>query len=102
MFGRRTNSSRISQSVRPKILQEIRKMADVSIRTRENGPFLVTGPVTLIDHLGNAFELGGKETIASAVADNRRTARFGDGAHKSVRFRRRRNRRPPLTCRSAG
>ena len=32
-------------------------MADVTIRTRENGPLVVEGPVELVDHQGNRFAL---------------------------------------------
>jgi CDGSH-type Zn-finger protein len=58
-------------------------MADVSIRTRENGPLLVTGPITLIDHLGNAFELGNKETVALCRCGQTKNRPFCDGTHKS-------------------
>jgi hypothetical protein len=39
-------------------------MSDVKITTRLNGPILVTGPFTLVDHEGNAFNLAGKESVA--------------------------------------
>jgi CDGSH-type Zn-finger protein len=61
-------------------------MPDVSIRARENGPFLVTGPVTLVDHLGNSFELGGKETVALCRCGQSKNRPFCDGAHKSCGF----------------
>jgi CDGSH-type Zn-finger protein len=57
-------------------------MADVSIRTRENGPLLVTGPITLIDHLGNTFELGNKETVALCRCGQTKRRPFCDGTHK--------------------
>jgi CDGSH-type Zn-finger protein len=58
-------------------------MADVSIRTRENGPLLVTGPITLIDHLGNTFDLGSKETVAFCRCGQTKNRPFCDGTHKS-------------------
>jgi CDGSH-type Zn-finger protein len=61
-------------------------MPDVSIRARENGPFLVTGPVTVVDHLGNTFELGGKETIALCRCGQSKNRPFCDGSHKSCGF----------------
>jgi len=61
-------------------------MADVSIRTRENGPFLVTGLITLVDHEGNVFELGGKETVALCRCGQSKNRPFCDGAHKGCGF----------------
>jgi len=39
-------------------------MSEVVIKTRENGPLLVTGPIKLTDHLGNVYDLSGKENVA--------------------------------------
>ena len=39
-------------------------MADVKVVVRDNGPFLVSGPVTVEDGEGKQFDLGGRETIA--------------------------------------
>ena len=61
-------------------------MADVQINTRENGPLLVTGPITLTDHQGNAFDLGGKETIALCRCGATKNRPFCDGAHKGSGF----------------
>jgi len=61
-------------------------MADVSIRTRENGPFLVAGPIQLIDHEGRAFNLGGKETIALCRCGHSKNRPFCDGTHKTCGF----------------
>jgi CDGSH-type Zn-finger protein len=61
-------------------------MADVSIRARENGPLLVTGPFTLVDHEGNAFELGSKETVALCRCGQSKNRPFCDGAHKACGF----------------
>ena len=61
-------------------------MSEVTIKTRENGPFLVTGPVTLIDHLGNKFDLSGKENIALCRCGASSRRPFCDGTHKSNGF----------------
>ena len=66
--------------------EESSNMADVSIRTRENGPLLVTGPITLVDHEGNAFELGAKETIALCRCGQSKNRPFCDGQHKACGF----------------
>ena len=61
-------------------------MADVKIETRENGPFLVTGAVTLVDHTGNTFDTGGKETIALCRCGQSKNRPFCDGTHKGCGF----------------
>ena len=61
-------------------------MADVTITTRENGPFLVSGPVKVIDHQGNEFELGGKETFALCRCGQSGNKPFCDGSHKTCGF----------------
>lgn len=61
-------------------------MSDVKIQLRENGPFLVSGPVTVVDHEGNEFDLGGKETIALCRCGASENRPFCDGAHKGCGF----------------
>ncbi len=61
-------------------------MADVEIKIRENGPFLVTGPVVLTDVEGNAFDLSGKETFALCRCGTSENRPFCDGKHKECGF----------------
>lgn len=61
-------------------------MADTTINTRENGPLLVTGPVTLTDHEGNAFNLEGKDTFALCRCGATKNRPFCDGTHKDCGF----------------
>lgn len=61
-------------------------MADVTIQTRENGPFLVTGPVKVVDFQGNEFQLGGKATIALCRCGQSKNRPFCDGSHKECGF----------------
>ena len=61
-------------------------MADVTIRTRENGPYLVSGPLSLVDHEGNAFDLGDKDTIALCRCGASSNKPFCDGSHKTSGF----------------
>jgi len=61
-------------------------MSDVTIKSNQNGPFLVTGAVTLTDHEGNAFDLGGKETIALCRCGASKNRPFCDGSHKQCGF----------------
>jgi CDGSH-type Zn-finger protein len=61
-------------------------MADVSIAVRDNGPFLVSGPVSVTDSDGNEFNLNGKETIALCRCGASANRPFCDGAHKTCEF----------------
>ncbi len=61
-------------------------MSEVTIKARENGPFLVSGPVTLTDHLGNKFDITGKENIALCRCGASTRRPFCDGTHKSNGF----------------
>jgi len=63
-----------------------KRMADVTIKTNQNGPFLVTGPVTLIDHEGNEFDLSGKDKVALCRCGQSGNRPFCDGSHKSCDF----------------
>ena len=61
-------------------------MSEVSIKTRENGPLLVTGPVKLIDHLGNVFDLTGKDNVALCRCGQSAEKPFCDGSHRGCGF----------------
>lgn len=61
-------------------------MSQVTIKARENGPLLVTGPVTVQDHLGNTFDLGGKDTVALCRCGQSARKPFCDGAHRQCGF----------------
>ncbi len=61
-------------------------MSDVVIKTRENGPLLVSGPISLCDHLGNKFDLTGKENVALCRCGASQKRPFCDGSHKNSGF----------------
>lgn len=61
-------------------------MAEVTIRTRENGPLLVTGPVEIVDHLGNKWDLTGKANVALCRCGQSANRPFCDGAHRGCGF----------------
>ena len=62
-------------------------MPDVEIKVRENGPYKVTGPVTLIDADGNEYDLGEKgEIIALCRCGGSTTKPFCDGTHSKAGF----------------
>ncbi|MEQ9411370.1 MAG: CDGSH iron-sulfur domain-containing protein [Fuerstiella sp.] len=62
-------------------------MSDVKIVVRDNGPFLVTGPVTVEDAVGGQFDLGGKETIALCRCGASERRPFCDGSHNRCEFK---------------
>ena len=62
-------------------------MPEVEIKARENGPYRVKGPITLIDADGNEYDLGEKgETIALCRCGGSTTKPFCDGTHSKVGF----------------
>lgn len=60
-------------------------MADVRITVRPNGPYLVKGPIELVDGDDNAF-LVENETIALCRCGHSTNKPFCDGTHKTVGF----------------
>jgi CDGSH-type Zn-finger protein len=60
---------------------------DVEIKVRENGPYKVTGPITLIDADGNEFEVGEPgRPIALCRCGGSTTKPFCDGTHSKIGF----------------
>ena len=62
-------------------------MRQVEIKVRENGPYKVTGPITLIDADGKEFALpdDGKP-VALCRCGGSTTKPFCDGTHSKVGF----------------
>ncbi len=61
-------------------------MAEVTIKVRENGPYLVTGPIRLIDADGNEFALDGRQNVALCRCGGSTTKPFCDGTHSRLGF----------------
>ena len=62
-------------------------MSDVKIRLRDNGPFVVEGPVNLVDAEGNAFPISSdKPAIALCRCGASKNRPFCDGSHKECNF----------------
>jgi CDGSH-type Zn-finger protein len=62
-------------------------MSQVTIKVRDNGPFLVEGPVTVIDAVGNAFAIpANKPAIALCRCGQSNNKPFCDGTHKTCGF----------------
>ena len=60
-------------------------MADVTINAVPNGPYLVKGPVTLIDSTGERVECK-KDVVALCRCGASTTKPFCDASHKRVGF----------------
>lgn len=61
-------------------------MPDVQITPRENGPYLVKGPIALVDADGNAYDTGGKDIIALCRCGASTNKPFCDGTHSKIGF----------------
>jgi CDGSH-type Zn-finger protein len=59
---------------------------EVVIRTRENGPLLVTGNIKLVDAAGQPFDLSGKPNVALCRCGASQKKPFCDGTHKTTGF----------------
>jgi CDGSH-type Zn-finger protein len=60
-------------------------MADVQITVRENGPYLVKGPIELMDVDGNAYTVE-REMIALCRCGGSTNKPFCDGTHSRLGF----------------
>lgn len=62
-------------------------MSGVEIKVRENGPYRVTGPVTLVDAEGNSYDVGEEgRPIALCRCGASTTKPFCDGTHSEMGF----------------
>jgi CDGSH-type Zn-finger protein len=63
-------------------------MADaLTLRCRENGPYLLPASIQIVDHLGNPFPIPpGKDTVALCRCGHSKTRPFCDGSHKACGF----------------
>jgi CDGSH-type Zn-finger protein len=57
----------------------------VTIQTRPNGPYLVKGPVRLVDADGNEFPVSG-DTVALCRCGGSTNKPFCDGTHSRIGF----------------
>ena len=62
-------------------------MTQVTIRTRNNGPFVVEGPVTIVDAQGRPFTISSdKPAIALCRCGQSSKKPFCDGSHNRCGF----------------
>lgn len=60
-------------------------MADVTIQAFKNGPFIVKGEVTVLDHQGGEFHPEGK-AVALCRCGESKNRPFCDGTHNGCGF----------------
>jgi len=59
----------------------------IVIRCRENGPYLLQGPIKIVDHQGNEFTIPlGKDNIALCRCGKSARKPFCDGNHRTTSF----------------
>ena len=58
----------------------------VTIKANQNGPFLVTGPITLTDADGNEYDIADKKTVALCRCGGSTRKPFCDGTHSRIGF----------------
>jgi CDGSH-type Zn-finger protein len=58
----------------------------VTIKVRANGPYLVSGPVKLIDAQGKGFDVGDQDDFVLCRCGHSANRPFCDGAHKGAGF----------------
>lgn len=62
-------------------------MSEFVIRCRLNGPFVVEGPISVVDHNGNAYAISAdKPAIALCRCGHSAKRPFCDGSHKAAGF----------------
>ena len=61
-------------------------MADVEITIRNNGPYRVSGPISLQDADGNPVDLGGRDVVALCRCGGSTNKPFCDGTHSKIGF----------------
>lgn len=60
-------------------------MADVTVTVRENGPYLVKGPIEILDPEGGKFKVE-REVIALCRCGGSTNKPFCDGTHSKIGF----------------
>lgn len=61
-------------------------MDDVQIKVQNSGPYLVTGPVRLVDADGNAYDIAERKAVALCRCGGSTTKPFCDGTHSRTGF----------------
>ena len=59
---------------------------EVVIRCRLNGPLVVTGPVQVVDHERQPFDISARENVALCRCGASGCRPFCDGTHRKIDF----------------
>ena len=65
---------------------KVRGVSEVTIKARESGPYLVTGPFTLTDADGTVYELPEGAAVALCRCGRSANKPFCDATHRRVDF----------------
>lgn len=58
----------------------------VRVKVVQNGPLQVKGPVELVDHDGNRYDIGGRRTVFLCRCGGSTTKPFCDGTYSRIGF----------------
>ena len=61
-------------------------MTTVKITTTDDGPYMIDGPVKVVDADGNEYDLTDQATIFLCRCGGSGTKPFCDGTHETLRF----------------
>jgi CDGSH-type Zn-finger protein len=61
-------------------------VSDVTIQARENGPYKVTGPITVLEFEGRELQLPEGSASALCRCGHSESKPFCDGTHKRIGF----------------
>jgi CDGSH iron-sulfur domain-containing protein 3 len=61
-------------------------MAEVTVKVSEDGPYLVKGPVKVVDADGNQYDNGNRPVLELCRCGGSATKPFCDGTHRRVDF----------------
>lgn len=59
---------------------------DVTILAKENGPYLITGPLSLTDADGTNYDIADRKTVALCRCGASTKKPFCDGTHSRIGF----------------
>ena len=61
-------------------------MSEVTIRPMESGPYIVQGPVRVVDADGNEYDVSERKSVALCRCGGSKSKPFCDGTHKKNGF----------------
>jgi CDGSH-type Zn-finger protein len=61
-------------------------MTDVTIQVRQNGPYKISGPISIVDAEGVPFELPPGSSVVLCRCGHSKTKPFCDATHKEIGF----------------